>query len=131
MISTAAERFPSHIQSLMAEVESTYNGDQMTINFLMAYSGTQEIAHAAQQAAQHQSHISPETIESHLKIDSPIDYVIRTGDNPTRECLSGFALWQAAYTEYYHLEKNFPAVTLNDINQALNHYDSLRVNEGA
>jgi len=69
-------------------------------------------------------------LKNNLEIKSDIDYVIRTGDNPTRECLSGFPIWNSSYSEFYHINKNFPAVTPEDVKDALKHFQKLRTKRG-
>ncbi len=125
-ISTRPGPLPHDIWEQSRQIEQDYDGDGLCLNILLSYNGRREIAQACQTATDGE----PNAITANLALPSEIDYVIRTGDNPRRECLSGFPIWQSSYAEYYHLAKNFPAVTGDDIEEAITHYTALRRNRG-
>ena len=109
------------------DLEKEFNEGKKTLNALISYDGKKDIVQASNYV---DGDSSRESLRENLEISSDIDYVIRTGDNPTRECLSGFPIWNASYAEFYHLKKNFPAVTPDDIKEALNHFQQLRMKKG-
>lgn len=129
-ITTAPSALPDHVGLALENLEQEYVGDGIQVNLLFSYSGKRAVAQACQQLSEESKAVSKQTVAEELPLDNSIDYVIRTGNNPRRECLSGFPIWQAAYAEFYHLEKNFPAVTVDDCRRALAHYCSLRRNKG-
>lgn len=123
---TYPEAIPDFLLEKIEQVEQKYDGSEITVNFLTSYNGREEIV----QAVSKSEYPTVQNVEDNLYIDHEIDFVVRTGDNPTRECLSGFPIWQSSYSEYYHIKKNFPAVTVSDLEMALEHYTSLRRNKG-
>lgn len=133
-LSTAPETMPESTRAAMDRVADHFTGEEVTINVLLSYTGTADIVNAANAIADGSAPVDPpvsaEEFAAALDLSSEIDYVVRTGDNPRRECLSGFPIWNASYAEYYHYEKNFPALTVADMQAALDHVTSLRRNEG-
>lgn len=56
------------------------------------------------------------------------DMVVRTSGE---ERLSGFLLWQAAYSEFFWLKKNWPSVEESDIDAVMEEYNSRQRRYGA
>jgi len=125
--STNPDALPEHLQEELKALEKEFSDGEKTLNALISYDGKQDIVQASNKV---DGEASRENIKQNLEIDSDIDYVIRTGDNPTRECLSGFPIWNSSYAEFYHLKKNFPAVTSEDVRGALKHFQKLRKKRG-
>ena len=123
---TKPDAIPEHLQQKLRSLEKEFSEGEKKLNALIAYSGKKDIINAAEKT----DNISGDELRQNLEINTDIDYVIRTGDNPTRECLSGFPIWNASYAEFYHLKKNFPAVTSKDVKEALQHFRSLRKKKG-
>ncbi|MFW6117185.1 MAG: polyprenyl diphosphate synthase [Thermoproteota archaeon] len=108
---------PKRLQNLIKDVEdSTRNYDQHFLNVALAYGGRAEIVDAAKKIAEkvEEGKISLEEIDeqmfekylytSHLpKQDT--DLIIRTSGE---ERLSGFLLWQSAYSELCFLDVYWP-----------------------
>ncbi|MFB6215730.1 MAG: undecaprenyl diphosphate synthase family protein, partial [Candidatus Aenigmatarchaeota archaeon] len=92
--------------------------------------GKDDILEEAEEIASEGGEFSRSELAQHLEIRDDIDFVIRTGDNPDRECLSGFPIWNASYAEFYHIKKNFPAVEPEDVEEALDHFKKLRRKKG-
>lgn len=126
-VSTRPDALPYHLKEKLENLEEEFSEGEKTLNALISYSGKKDILKASKKS---QDNVSKEGFEDNLEISSEIDYVIRTGDNPTRECLSGFPIWNSSYSEFYHLKKNFPAVTPEDVKQALDHFQNLRKKKG-
>lgn len=126
-VSTKPEAIPEHLQEKLRDLEEEFDNGDKTLNALISYDGKQDIVDAADNI---NGDASREELKQNLELSSDIDYVMRTGDNPTRECLSGFPIWNASYAEFYHLKKNFPAVTSEDFKQALEHFNKLRKKRG-
>lgn len=126
-ISTKPDAVPEHLQDKLRDLEEEFSEGEKRLNALISYDGKQDIV---QSSSKIDGKSSKEAIKSNLEIESDIDYIIRTGDNPTRECLSGFPIWNSSYAEFYHLKKNFPEVTPKDVKEALKHFQNLRKKKG-
>lgn len=126
-VSTKPEALPEHLQEKLKDLEDEFSNGEKTLNALISYDGKQDIVNAT---AGMNGESSRDKLKENLELSSNIDYVIRTGDNPTRECLSGFPIWNSSYAEFYHLKKNFPAVTADDVKDALKHFQKLRKKGG-
>lgn len=121
---------PEHLAAKLRELEKKFDEGEKRVNLLISYSGKQDIIEATKELKQKGKELTEENVSEMLEINGDIDFVIRTGDNPTRECLSGFPIWNASYAEYYHIKKHFPAVTEEDVDKALEHFKQLRRNKG-
>lgn len=119
---------PERLQQLIANVEkSTENYDHQFLNFAFAYGGRAEIVDAAKTIAEEVkegklriSEIDENTFEkylytSHMHKQEP-DLIIRTSGE---ERLSGFLLWQSAYSELAFLEVYWPDFRLIDLLRAI------------
>jgi undecaprenyl diphosphate synthase len=126
-VSTKPDALPKHLQEKLTDLEKEFSNGEKTLNALISYSGKKDIVAASNKIS---GKASNDSIKNNLEIKSDIDYVIRTGDNPTRECLSGFPIWNSSYSEFYHINKNFPAVTPEDVKDALKHFQKLRTKRG-
>ena len=93
----------------------------ITVCFCFNYGGEQEIADAANIAMEADREITPQTIRKHLYHPEvpDIDMVVRTSGE---ERLSGFMLWRAAYAELMFMEKYFPEMTGEDMEEILAEY---------
>ncbi|MFB6162612.1 MAG: undecaprenyl diphosphate synthase family protein [Halococcoides sp.] len=133
-LSTAPEMLPESTSAAMDRVAEHFTGDEVRVNVLLSYTGKADIVNAANAIADGSAPVEPPVdaaaFAEALELSADIDYVIRTGDNPRRECLSGFPIWNAAYAEYFHYEENFPALTVHDMQAALEHVTSLRRKQG-
>jgi len=119
---------PKSLQKLITEVEErTKDYDQHFLNIAIAYGGRAEIVDAAKKIAEKVSRgkIKPEQIteeifEKHLytaylpKQDP--DLIIRTSGE---ERLSGFLLWQSAYSELCFLDVYWPEFRRIDLLRAV------------
>lgn len=119
---------PPDFQKLIAEVEkATGNYDEHFLNFAFAYGGRAEIVDAAKKIAieVHEGKLDPETVDeatfenhlytSHMPNQDP-DLIIRTSGE---ERLSGFLLWQSAYSELFFLDVYWPDFRLIDLLRAI------------
>jgi tritrans,polycis-undecaprenyl-diphosphate synthase [geranylgeranyl-diphosphate specific] len=111
-----------------AEEETRDYGDHI-LNVAIGYSGRAELVDAVQAIGEKiqsggldPSNVNEELIEKHLYtngIPDP-DLIIRTSGE---ERLSGFLLWQSAYSELYFAQMYWPAVRRIDIWRALRSYE--------
>ncbi len=131
---------PDGLQTLIADVEkATANYDNMFLNFAFAYGGRAEIVDAAKKIAKKVKtgdldveDIDESTFEkylytSHMPKQDP-DMIIRTSGE---ERLSGFLLWQAAYSELLFLDVYWPDFRLIDLLRAIRTFQHRKRRFGA
>jgi tritrans,polycis-undecaprenyl-diphosphate synthase [geranylgeranyl-diphosphate specific] len=119
---------PEHLQQLIADMEkATESYDKHFLNFAFAYGGRAEIVDAAKKIAERVSagELSPDMVDeqlfekylytSHMPNQDP-DLIIRTSGE---ERLSGFLLWQSAYSELCFLDVYWPDFRLIDLLRAV------------
>ena len=119
---------PKSLQKLISEVEkATANYDNQFLNFAFAYGGRAEILNATKTIAQKVKldeikieEINEQTFEkylytAHMPKQEP-DLIIRTSGE---ERLSGFLLWQSAYSELAFLDIYWPDFRLIDLLRAI------------
>jgi tritrans,polycis-undecaprenyl-diphosphate synthase [geranylgeranyl-diphosphate specific] len=120
---------PEEVQLAIAQAEAeTENYSDHILNVAIGYSGRAELVDAIQAIGEKirsgeldPSAVDEELIETHLYtngIPDP-DLIIRTSGE---ERLSGFLLWQSAYSELYFAQIYWPAVRRIDIWRALRSY---------
>jgi undecaprenyl diphosphate synthase len=128
--STKPEALPRDIRDKLTDLEEDFNQGDVKANLLISYSGKKDIVNASAKLCENGGDYSENDLRENLEIGSDIDLVIRTGENPRRECLSGFPIWNSSYAEYYHIDRNFPAVKPGDVKEAFDHFEKLRRKEG-
>jgi len=131
---------PAHLQNLIAEVEeATKNYSDHFLNIAFAYGGRAEIVDAARKISEKvkQNELKPEDVDeslfekflytSHLPKQEP-DLIIRTSGE---ERLSGFLLWQSAYSELCFLDVYWPDFRLIDLLRAVRTFQKRKRRFGA
>lgn len=107
-------QLPENIQAAIKDLEdSTKDYDDLHLNVAVAYGGRAEIIDSIKQIAQDVKdgnisvdNISDDTVQEHLYKQGPDpDMIIRTSGEKR---LSGFLLWQSAYSELYFEDAYFP-----------------------
>jgi len=122
---------PSSMQRLIGQVEEATKGyDQHFLNVALAYGGRAEIVDAAKQIAEkvEEGELSADVIDervfeghlytAHMPKQDP-DLIIRTSGE---ERLSGFLLWQCAYSELCFLDVYWPDFRRIDLLRAVRTY---------
>ncbi len=125
------EILPDSLKEAIRKVEeSTKNNDKHVLNIAVGYGGREEIVEAVRKvirekkvetAAELANSITTEDITSHLYtngIPDP-DLIIRTSGEIR---LSGFLLWQSAYSEFYFCDALWPAFRKIDFLRAIRSY---------
>jgi short-chain Z-isoprenyl diphosphate synthase len=124
---------PDSMREAIREAEeATKHYDGFLLNVALGYGGRQEIADAVQallrdRAAQKMSleratdEVTPENLGKYLyTYDLPDpDLIIRTSGEVR---LSGFLLWQSAYSEFYFCDAYWPAFRRIDLMRAIRSY---------
>ncbi|MFQ5840555.1 MAG: polyprenyl diphosphate synthase [Candidatus Methylomirabilales bacterium] len=127
------ERLPTFLQEAIALAEEATQGyDRFFLNIAVGYGGRQEIADAVrdllqdrarrgQDLARVAAEITPEEIGKYLyTYDLPDpDLILRTSGEVR---LSGFLLWQSAYSEFYFCDAYWPAFRKIDLLRAIRAY---------
>ncbi|MEM2875045.1 MAG: polyprenyl diphosphate synthase [Candidatus Hadarchaeales archaeon] len=124
-------RLPESVRKAILEAESAtegYNGH--TLNLAVGYGGRTELAQAVRRICERieRGELKPEQVDEELigkhlytsDLPDP-DLVIRTSGE---ERLSGFLLWQSAYSELYFCEANWPEFTKLDFLRAIRTYQN-------
>lgn len=131
---------PDELQKLIDKVEkATQDYDKHFLNIAFAYGGRAEIVDAARKIAEkvQSGKIRPEDVNeelfekflytSHLPKQDP-DLIIRTSGE---ERLSGFLLWQSAYSELCFLDIYWPEFRLIDLLRAVRTFQKRKRRFGA
>lgn len=131
---------PKNLQQLITDVEkATQNYDKHFLNIALAYGGRAEIVDAARKIAEKvkDGALTPEMVDehlfeqhlytSHMSKQDP-DLIIRTSGE---ERLSGFLLWQSAYSELCFLDVYWPDFRLIDLLRAVRTFQKRKRRFGA
>lgn len=125
------ELLPERLRAKIEKLERiTADNGRMVVNVALAYSGREEIVRAAREVARlaAEGKLKPEDIDaklferflytSHLSDPEP-DLIIRTSGEMR---LSGFLLWQSAYSELVFLDVYWPEFRKIDLMRAIRTY---------
>jgi short-chain Z-isoprenyl diphosphate synthase len=128
------DMLPASLQNAIADVErATARYDRFILNIALAYGGREEISDAFRDYLGQQLQtgkdlrqaiegFSPKAVERFLYtsgLPEP-DLIIRTSGEVR---MSGFLMWQSAYSEYYFCDTNWPAFRKIDFLRALRSFD--------
>lgn len=129
------KQFPENIKKPMEQaIDITKNYNKFQLNFLIAYSGIDEMLGAIKDITMKNltdKIITPEFIKNHLltKDLPPVDYLIRTGGDPHMS--SGFMMWDIADAQLYFSDKLWPDFTIQDFKEAIDEYSQRQRKFGA
>ena len=124
-------RLPKRVREAIKEAEKVTKAyDEHQLNIAIGYGGRAELAHAVREICERiesgelkLGDVDERLIGDHLYtagLPDP-DLIIRTSGE---ERLSGFLLWQSAYSELYFCEANWPAFSKIDFLRAIRNYQS-------
>lgn len=124
------EKFPIHLREKMNQIqEKSQDYAKRVINVAIGYNGRAEIVDAAKKLAQ-------DVVEKKVDVNSinelnfknylysnftDPDMIVRTGYT---QRLSGFLTYQSTYSELYFLNKFWPEFSREDLDTAVNEFDS-------
>jgi short-chain Z-isoprenyl diphosphate synthase len=124
---------PRHLVEAAKHAEEQHPTGSRRLNIAMGYGGRQEIVDATRDlvarladegvpAGQIAERIDAESLAQHMySADLPdADLIIRTSGESR---LSGFLLWQSAYSEFVFVDVNWPAFRRVDFLRALRDYE--------
>lgn len=124
---------PPHLVEAAKTAEEKHPAGARRLNIAMGYGGRQEIVDATKElvarladegvpAGEIAEHIDAAALAKHMySADLPdADLIIRTSGESR---LSGFLLWQSAYSEFVFVDVNWPAFRRVDFLRALRDYE--------
>lgn len=131
------ELLPTEVSGAMQKaIDNTKNYGRHFLNFLIAYSGVDEMESAIEKIAREAERnpgikITPELIKSRLFTkDLPsVDYLIRTGGDS--HLSTGFMMWDVADAQLYFSDKLWPDFTAEDFKAAIGEYGNRQRKFGA
>lgn len=120
------EQFPGSLKEIIYRIiEKTKNYQKKMLNFMLAYSGTDDVLQAVEKIRDEYrggKAITAEIFKANLltaKLPA-VDYVIRTGGEPHNS--AGFMMWDVADAQLYFSEEKFPDFTPERMEEALEEY---------
>lgn len=123
-------------ESIMKIVEKSSKNTGLTLNIAFNYGGRAEIVRATKQIAEkvvsneiNLDEITEQTISDNLYTagEPDPDLLIRTSGELR---LSGFLLWQSAYTEFLFMDKYWPDFSKEDLLDAIKTFQNRKRNLG-
>lgn len=120
------EQFPESLKSAIREViENTKHYKKRMLNFMLAYSGTDDMLQAIYKinnCYEGGVKITPDILKKNLMTaDFPsVDFMIRTGGEPHNS--NGFLMWDSADAQLYFSAENFPDFNEEKFEEALEEY---------
>ncbi len=115
---------PALWQRIMKVQEDTKDNTRLTVCYCFNYGGKWEIADAAAKMfAAGETNFTPDSFRKYLYHPEvpDCDMIVRTSGE---ERISGFQLWRAAYSEFFFIEKHFPALEPVDVQLVLDEFHS-------
>jgi tritrans,polycis-undecaprenyl-diphosphate synthase [geranylgeranyl-diphosphate specific] len=123
------DNLPEQVRAAIRRAEEATKGHNgYSLNIAVSYGGRAELAEAVRKICEHieRGELKPGDVDERLisghlyTADLPDpDLIIRTSGE---ERLSGFLLWQSAYSELYFCEANWPAFNKIDLLRAIRTY---------
>ena len=124
-------RFTDDIQQRMATLEGLCSGrESYHLTVCLSYSGRDEIKRAAQKMIRdalagrlNPDDVTEDVVSSYLDtagLPDP-DLIVRTSGE---QRLSGFLLWQASYAEFYFPRVHWPEFSEEDLDEAIEAYNT-------
>jgi undecaprenyl diphosphate synthase len=106
------EQFPSSLKKVIQEViEKTAHYKKKMLNFMLAYSGTDDMLEAISKInseCEKKIKITSEILKKNLMTAElpSVDFLVRTGGEPHNS--NGFMMWDTADAQLYFFSGNFP-----------------------
>lgn len=120
------EHLPADVAKMIDKAESSsQEGKRATLAMCFNYGGQQEIVRATQRAIEagvDPANLDCDTFSQYLDHPEvpPCDLIVRTSGE---QRLSNFMLWRSAYSEFIFLDKFWPDMKPEDVNELLAEYD--------
>ncbi|MFA6160233.1 MAG: polyprenyl diphosphate synthase [Parcubacteria group bacterium] len=120
------EQFPESLKIIIKEaIEKTKHYKKRILNFMLAYSGTDDMLQAVEKIiakSEKGAKITPEILKANLMTSElpPVDFMIRTGGEPHNS--NGFLMWDSSDAQLYFSSENFPDFNEEKFEEALEEY---------
>lgn len=120
------EQFPMMLKkTIYALIEKTKNYNKKNLNFMLAYSGDDEMLYAINQIQEKYkkgTKITAELLKANLMTATlpPVDYVVRTGGDA--HLSAGFMMWDTANAQLFFAEELYPDFNVAKLAEALEEY---------
>lgn len=120
------EQFPESLKEIIHSlIEKTKSYEKKMLNFMLAYSGDDEMLGAIskiQNKYEKGVKITAQLLKENLMTASlpPVDYMIRTGGDP--HLSAGFMMWDTANAQLYFAEEKYPDFNEEKFEEALQEY---------
>lgn len=117
--------FDDEMQELATKVmEQTGDNSKFFLNIALGYGGRHEIVDGVNKVIDLAKkgmieNMDVETFKNYLYLSSEPDMIIRTGGE---QRLSGFLMWQSAYSELMFVDKMFPEFGKEDFDKCIEEY---------
>ena len=116
--------FNESIQHKIRSIEEASKNNTYIANLALNYGGRSEIVMATNKLiSAGKTRVTEEDMNAALyTADSPeLDLIVRTGGDLR---ISNFLLWQAAYAEFYFMDKLWPELEADDVNDIVENFTS-------
>ena len=120
------EQFPESLKNIIKEaIEKTKHYKKRILNFMLAYSGTDDMLQAVENIiskSEKETKITSEILKANLMTRElpPVDFMIRTGGEPHNS--NGFLMWDSSDAQLYFSTENFPDFNEEKFEEALFEY---------
>lgn len=128
------QQFPKTLKKIILDgLQKTKNYAKHQLNFLLAYSGDDEMIGAVKNIAKNWKpgqKITGAIIKENLMTKDlpPVDLLIRTGGDPHLSV--GFMMWDIANAQLYFSDKNFPDFGEKELEEAIKEYQRREKRQG-
>jgi undecaprenyl diphosphate synthase len=118
-----AEQFPESLKKILFAIESaTEKYTEYGLNFLLAYSGDDDMLQAIEALSLSKSKVTRDSLKAALMTRElpAVDFLIRTGGEP--HLSAGFMMWDVANAELFFSESLYPAFDEKAFEEAIIDY---------
>lgn len=117
-------RLPQDLRNILTEYEQkTEHNNAIIVQMAISYSSRDEIVRAAKKISESGGEFSVENLSNNLDtagIPDP-DLIVRTS---SKQRLSNFLLWQAAYSEFFFSDLLWPDFSKQELQKALDEFST-------
>ena len=126
-----SKKFSTKLNKLLINAEKkTFKNKILQINLAINYGSKSELINAFKKLKNSKNKINEKNLTKYLQTTNIPDpeILIRTGNTKR---LSNFLLWQLAYSEIFFEKKLWPDFNVNDFNNIIKEYKSIKRNFGS
>jgi undecaprenyl diphosphate synthase len=117
------EQFPESLKKILFAIEAaTKDYTEYGLNFLLAYSGDDDMLEAVKTLSLSKKEVTRESLKAALMTAElpEVDFLIRTGGEP--HLSAGFMMWDVANSELFFSEALYPAFDEKAFEEAISEY---------